>query len=47
MYSPFLYDAVYMYALALNKTLSYGDSMQDGIAVTNHTKNIQFHGNVQ
>lgn len=45
MYSPFLHDAVYMYALALNKTLKQGGTVKDTEMIMNNTKNIQFLGN--
>uniref|UniRef100_A0A915L6W3 Receptor ligand binding region domain-containing protein n=1 Tax=Romanomermis culicivorax TaxID=13658 RepID=A0A915L6W3_ROMCU len=44
LYAPFLHDAVYLYGIALNHTLSEGYNMTDGRAVTNYTRNVRFHG---
>lgn len=44
LYSPFLHDAVYLYALALNRTYRQGGTIQDGRWIMNSTKNTQFSG---
>ncbi len=44
IYSPFMFDAMYLYGLALNKTLDAGLSQKDGIAVFDKARNIQFRG---
>lgn len=41
-YAVYLYDAVYLYALALNKTFSNGQDARDGTAVLNNIKQISF-----
>lgn len=44
LYSPFLHDAVYLYGLALNKTLEKGGSISDGKTITANSKGIVFRG---
>ncbi|KAK2571567.1 Resact receptor [Acropora cervicornis] len=41
-YAAYLYDAVYLYALALNKTISNGQHPRNGVAVVDNTKDIYF-----
>uniref|UniRef100_A0A915L9N2 guanylate cyclase n=1 Tax=Romanomermis culicivorax TaxID=13658 RepID=A0A915L9N2_ROMCU len=44
LYSPFLHDSIYLYALALNKTLQQGGTIEDTRWITNNTKNTRFLG---
>ena len=46
LYSPFLHDAVYAYAFALNKTLENGDELRDGRVIMENSKNMHFQGAV-
>ncbi|XP_015779320.1 PREDICTED: atrial natriuretic peptide receptor 2-like [Acropora digitifera] len=41
-YAAYLYDAVYLYALALNKTISNGQHPRNGVAVVDNIKDIYF-----
>lgn len=41
-YANYLYDAVFLYALALNKTLSNGKDPRDGTAVFHNLKQTSF-----
>ncbi|PFX31871.1 Atrial natriuretic peptide receptor 1 [Stylophora pistillata] len=41
-YAAYLYDAVYLYALALNKTISNGQSPRDGVAVFKNIRRTNF-----
>ena len=41
-YAVYLYDAVYLYALALNKTFANQQDPRDGIAVLNNMKRTDF-----
>eukprot|EP00163_Fabomonas_tropica_P014677 TRINITY_DN2669_c0_g1_i1.p1 TRINITY_DN2669_c0_g1~~TRINITY_DN2669_c0_g1_i1.p1 ORF type:complete len:1253 (+),score=231.12 TRINITY_DN2669_c0_g1_i1:224-3982(+) len=43
-YSPFAYDAVYVYALAINKMLEDGKAVTDGAEILSYLKNIRFDG---
>lgn len=38
VFSPFLHDAMYLYALALNKTLEKGEVAHDGKVLIANTK---------
>ena len=44
LYSPFLHDAMYLYAVALNKTLSQGGNISDGVLIVNNTRDLSFIG---
>lgn len=44
LYSPFLHDGIYLYALALNKTLENGQSRRDGRAIMQNAQSIDFLG---
>nr|XP_006819915.1 PREDICTED: atrial natriuretic peptide receptor 1-like [Saccoglossus kowalevskii] len=44
IYSPFLHDAVFMYAIALNKTLEQGGHPRDGEKWFSNVKGLTFHG---
>ena len=41
-YAAYLYDAVYLYALALNKTFSNGQDPRDGAAVFHNIRRTSF-----
>ena len=43
-YSPFLHDAVLLYAIALNETITKGQSLDDGMAIVRNTKGKAFKG---
>ena len=43
-YSPFLYDAVMLYAMALNDTITSGNDPRNGTEVTKYAKGKVFRG---
>ena len=45
-YAAYLYDAVYLYALALNKTISNGQSPKDVVAVFKNIKRTNFESKI-
>ena len=45
-YSPFLYDAVMLYAVALNETIAYGGNPNSGIEVASYMSGKTFKGTV-
>lgn len=47
LYSPFLHDAMYLYAIALNKTLSQGGNISDGVLIVNNTRDLSFVGQLR
>ena len=44
MYAGAIYDAIYLYAIALNETLSAGGNKRDGRAIVNRMLNKEFDG---
>ena len=44
LYSPFLHDAMYLYAVSLNKTLRMGGNITDGMLIVNNSRDISFVG---
>ncbi|XP_077996438.1 receptor-type guanylate cyclase gcy-28-like [Glandiceps talaboti] len=44
LYSPFLYDALYLYALAVNKTLEMGGDQRNGSLMFENMKGQTFQG---
>ena len=43
-YSPFLHDAVILYAIALKQTYNKGEDVSDGEAVARNCRGITFRG---
>lgn len=43
-FSPFLHDAIYLYALALNKTLRNGGDLKNGTTIMENSKQMLFEG---
>ena len=46
-YSPFLHDAVVLYAIALNKTMNQGANVRSGVEVVSNMRKESFKGIVQ
>ena len=46
MYAGAIYDAIYLYANALNETLAAGGSKKDGRAIVQRMLNREFEGKV-
>ena len=44
MYAGAIYDAIYLYAIALNETLAAGGNKRDGRAIVNRMLNKEFDG---
>ena len=44
MYAGAIYDAIYLYAIALNETLAAGGSKKDGRAIVQRMLNREFEG---
>jgi hypothetical protein len=45
-YAAFLYDAVLLYAIALNETLNKGLDARSGIVIAKHMRKKLFRGNI-
>ena len=43
-FSPFLYDAIMLYAISLNETIASGNDPRNGSEVTKYTKGKVFRG---
>ena len=46
MYAGAIYDAIYLYAIALNETLAAGGDKKDGRAIVQRMLNKEFEGSV-
>lgn len=44
MYAGAIYDAIYLYAIALNETLAAGGDKKDGRAIVHRMLNKEFEG---
>ena len=44
MYAGAIYDAIYLYAIALNETLAAGGNKKDGRAIVHRMLNKEFEG---
>ncbi|XP_077996436.1 atrial natriuretic peptide receptor 2-like [Glandiceps talaboti] len=44
VYAPYLYDAVYLYALTVNKTLEIGGDLRNGSLMFENMKGVTFQG---
>ena len=44
MYAGAIYDAIYLYAIALNETLAAGGDKKDGQAIVHRMLNMEFEG---
>lgn len=42
--APRLYDSMYLYGMALNKTIQAGYDYRDGSAIFNSVKKLKFDG---